>query len=171
MVEKSVKFDEDGAKYDASEIVLFLEEMKGLTTKKNLQRLVKPLSAVVVFPDIMDHFAKELGPDGKWSSWSANYALKLRKQGKGGNRILQDTGFLRQSFFPGSKTAGARVGNGQILWFNSATTKSGFPYAAHHDAGKSDGQRPRKFMWISDGALDKAAGLLLEFAVNPKRFK
>ena len=112
----------------------------------------KTFGAIVsskVYADIMDHFAKEQGPGGKWQPWSAAYAEHLAKSGKGGNMILQDSGRLRQSFAPTSW-----VGNDDgILFFNNAKTKGGFPYAkAHNEGGPRLPQR--QFMWLSERGLD-----------------
>lgn len=49
--------------------------------------------------------------------------MKMKELGKGGNKILQDSGRLRNSFKPQNYRS---VSEG-ILWFNNAQTKSGFP--------------------------------------------
>lgn len=165
-----IKYKTKHAEYDATEFVEFLEKLKNVINRPNLFKLsrTKALTNVIVFGDIISHFEKELGPNGRWKPWSPPYTKQMRKKGKGGNKILQDTGFLRQSFAPGGRDAGARIGKGTIIWFNKAQTKGGFPYAAHHDEGASDGKDPRSFMWLSDSALEKAMGLLLQFALDPR---
>lgn len=114
-----------------------------------------------VFRDIMDHFEKEEGSTGKWQHWSFWYALQMERAGRGGNKILQDTGRLRQSFKPQNWRS---VKDG-YLWFNNAKTKSGFPYAAAHDEG---GERlpKRDFMWLSDNTMEEIAVQTLLFLME-----
>lgn len=121
------------------------------------------LLSAVVFRDVMDHFEKEEGPDGKWDPWGKFHRDNMDKLGKGGNKLLQDTGRLRQSFLP---TNYRKVGEG-ILWFNPAQTKDNFPYAyAHNEGGE---QLPaRTFMWLSDEASEKIAEVTLNFVLDKK---
>lgn len=126
------------------------------------------LLSAITFQDIEDHFQKEQGPDRKWKSWSSSYKKFMNKIGKGGNNLLQDSGNLRQMNSPIEKGKNfRRISNG-ILWFNPAKTKGGFPYAAHHDAGKSDGQRPRTFMWLSKNAMKDISKQSLKFVLENK---
>ena len=115
--------------------------------------------SAVVFQDVMDHFEKEEGPDGKWHPWSQMYRRLQDARGKGGNKLLQDTGRLRQSFLP---TNFRKVGEG-IMWFNPAQTADGFPYAYHHNEGAAN---PRVFMWTSEEASEKIAEITLEFVLK-----
>lgn len=116
------------------------------------------LTSAIVFKDVMDHFAKQAGPSGPWRKWSAVYADHMAKAGKGGNKILQDTGRLRQSFAP-TKVRNTSKG---IAWFNAAKTRDGFPYASAHQEGGP--QLPqRKFMWLSDKGMDDIADQTLKF--------
>ena len=101
----------------------------------------------IVFADVISHFEKEQGPTGKWAEWSEPYKERMEKIGKGGNKILQDSGNLRQSFFPFN----FRRSSKGILWFNPAKTKGGFPYAPHHD---ETAQTTRPYMWLSKKALN-----------------
>lgn len=111
--------------------------------------------SAVVFRDIMEHFEREEGPDGAWKPWSDIYADHMRKVGKSGNKLLQDTGTLRQAFQP---TSYRSVSEG-IMWYNPARTKSGFPYAYHHN-------ETRPFMWTSDDASEKIAEVTLNFVLG-----
>ena len=115
----------------------------------------------VVFADVISHFENELGSGGPWKSWTKAYKDKMAKIGKGGNKILQDTGKLRQNFKPQDFKS---VKNG-ILWFNDAHTKSGFPYASAHDKG--GGSLPKRdFMWLSGDGIDKISELTLQFMLD-----
>lgn len=112
----------------------------------------------VVYRDIIEHFEKESGPNGRWKAWSERYAAFMNRIGKGGNQILQDTGRLRQSFQP----TNWRVEGDSILWFNPAKTSRGFPYAKAHDEG--GGKLPqREFMWLSARAMGKTEELILKY--------
>ena len=106
--------------------------------------------APIVFKDIITHFSDQKGPKGKWKKWSDVYSDHMSKIGKGGNKILQDTGRLRQSFVPKN----VRKVKSGLVWFNPAQTTDGFPYAFAHD---NDGARKtlprRQFMWLSKKAL------------------
>lgn len=168
-----LKFEGKFASYDAKEVFKYFKDVSDITKKKSIEKISKTLTAVVVFPDIIDHFQKEMGPDGQWKSWGRAYTRRMIEEGKGGNKMLQDTGNLRQSFKPGG-TSGTRVEKDSIVWFNNATTSDGFPYAWWHDSQEASASRksgPRKFMWLSNKALKKSSMILLDFAKDPKRFK
>lgn len=135
-------------------------EQKLKTVKDGGRAFGMALSAVV-FADVIDHFEKEEGPEGAWQPWSTFYREHMEKIGKGGNRLLMDTGRLRQSFTP---TNYRKTAEG-IMWFNPARTKSGFPYAfAHNEGGE---QLPaRTFMWLSDAASERIASVTLNFVLG-----
>lgn len=140
----------------------FLQKaMKKVQEAKDGGRAFAMALSAVVFQDIMDHFEKEQGPEGPWSPWSSSYRKYMDMRGKGGNRILQDTGRLRQSFMP---TNYRKVGEG-ILWYNPARTKSGFPYAYAHDEGGPK-LPARSFMWTSDDASEKIADVTLAYILD-----
>lgn len=140
-------------KLDAKKVEKFLKDLQKRSDQihKRDNAFVDTIS-MFVFQDIIAHFEKEQGSRGKWKAWSKVYAEHMEKIGKGGNKILQDTGRLRQSFTPG-QWRGRPAG---IEWYNPAKTKSGFPYAAAHDQG--GGKLPKRdFMWLGKGAMDKIA--------------
>ena len=64
-------------------------------TRKNLKN-VFPLLRVAVntvgHRDINDHFRQERSPKGKWQRWSTATRESYARQGKSGNKILQDSG-------------------------------------------------------------------------------
>lgn len=163
----------------------FLRDLN-LKAKKIQAKYVGLLSAIV-FKDIIRHFEQQQGSEGPWKKWSKSYQAAIagkiafrkvngktvpfnpkesekvllppRKPGK----ILQDTGFMRQSFKP--KNSRILGNNEGILWYNNAKTKSGFPYAAAHDKG-GDLLPKRDFMWISESALNSIAFQTLEFLTD-----
>lgn len=147
--------------FDDAEVRKFIQ---GVTEKLSDVRNVKPrfmaLLSSIVYRDVMDHFEQEKGPDGKWKPWSKIYREHMRKIGKGGNKTLQDTGRLRQSFLPKNH----RATKDGILWFNNAKT-GGFPYALAHDEGEL-GMPQREFMWLSDEAQDKISEQTLQFMLD-----
>ena len=124
---------------------------------KGQQEYVSLLSAIV-YSDIIDHFEHERGSEGPWKEWSKAYRAHMQAIGKEGNRILQDTGRLRQSFMP----TNWKLTTEGILWFNPAKTRSGFPYAAAHDEGGKKLPK-RDFMWLSDQARERISDQTLEF--------
>src|SRR3990167_3724406 len=96
-------------------------EAKVKRTKDGAKEFAGLVSAVV-FRDIQDHFQDERGSGGAWKAWSDAYQDHMERIGKGGNKILQDSGRLRQSFTPSSYRA---VSEG-LLWYNPAKTGQGY---------------------------------------------
>lgn len=116
----------------------------------------------IAFRDVVDHFEKQQSSTGKWQKWSEIYKKRMIALGKGGNKILQDTGNLRQNIRLADSTN--RIKQGQLL-FNPAKTKSGEPYAKNHDEGLN-GMPQREFMWISDKALNKMSKIMAEYTTK-----
>lgn len=119
------------------------------------------LISSIIYKDIINHFEDESGRDGKWEKWSLSYAIKMKEKGKSGNKILQDSGRLRNTFKP----TNFRTTSEGLLWFNNAKTKSGFPYAYAHNEGE-DKLPKREFMWLSDNALNKISEQTLQFMIE-----
>lgn len=119
------------------------------------------LLSAVVFSDVMDHFKKEEGEDGKWTPWSSVYAAHMKRIGKSGNKLLQFSGKMRNSFQPTQY----RPSSAGILWYNNAKTSSGFPYAAaHNEGGKKLPQR--QFMWLSDKGMERIVDNTLAYLLE-----
>ena len=150
------------AVFENKEITDFIVQLEEkLKTIPSGEEKFRKLASVIVYRDVLDHFEKEAGPNGKWEHWSFLYTVQMEKRGKGGNKILQDSGRLRNNFKP----TNVRGGKDGTVWFNDATTKSGFPYAHAHNEG--EGNLPkREFMWFSEKALDKLAEQTLKFLVK-----
>jgi len=123
------------------------------------------IMSAIAFADVLDHFEKEKGPGGKWQAWSDIYATRMAKIGKGGNKILQDTGRLRQS--TQLADTNSRRKKGQLV-FNPAKTSDGKPYALDHDLGEG-GMPQRQFMWLSLKALNKMSKALSVYIVKGKK--
>lgn len=120
------------------------------------------LLSAIVFSDVNEHFKEEKGSDGPWAKWSKAYMDKMQSEDKAGNKILQDSGRLRQNFKP----TDVKFSQNGFLWFNDAKTKIGsFPYAWAHEEG--DGKLPkREFMWLSDKAMEKISVQTLQFLID-----
>jgi phage gpG-like protein len=111
--------------------------------------------AVHVFQDLIDHFKKEEGPQGKWKPWSKIYREHMQRIGKGGNNILQDTGRLRG----GIQATNYQARRDGVSWYNRV------PYAAAHEYGtKRLPKRP--FMWLSKAAMKKISDVTLGFIAD-----
>lgn len=154
-----------------ADVALFVDDAQAQKWLKRLQKKIRDvkdgarkfgdLLSAKVFADVIQHFESQEGSKGPWKAWSDTYAEHMRKIGKGGNRILQDTGRLRQSFTPASHRA---VSQG-ILWYNQAKTAEGFPYAyAHQEGGKR--LPKRDFMWLSTDAQGAIEQLTLQFVLE-----
>lgn len=120
------------------------------------------LMSAIVYKDIIEHFSKEEGSSGEWKEWSQLYGEAQARRGRAGNKILQDSGRLRQTFKPTTY----RVSNEGVTWYNNAKTKDGAPYAYYHDEGV--GQPKRDFMWLSNKALSKLESEVLQYLMEDK---
>lgn len=139
--------------FDGADADKFIQKIKDrFDDIETGSRQLAGIISATVFQDIINHFDQQEGKSGPWAAWSKSYSAYMDSIDKGGNRILQDSGRLRQSFQPSNY----KVQGGGILFFNKAATKSGFPYAAAHDTG---GPRlpKRQFMWMSSDAMDSIA--------------
>lgn len=174
--------------YKNKEVQRFLEGMiRNLKNVKNKDRkFISNILSIHVFKDVIDHFEKESGPKGKWQKWSKSYkdqlAGKIYFRTLNGNkipfegqdpkrttkpdRILQDSGNLRQNFKP----INWRPDRKGIAWFNNAKTKSGFPYAYAHDNYTAPRTilPQRQFMWLSEKALTNMGKDTLSYIVEEK---
>ena len=125
------------------------------------------------FKDLIDHFQKEQGPDGRWKERKtstndaydrirnvANPRVSRLSSGvprgsyNSSNLILQLTGNLRKS----AGTAQVKPHGGDTIEISSAS-----PYGATHDQGSSSKNIPqREFMWLSDRAKDLMVKSILD---------
>lgn len=144
---------------DAQEFLASLQERFGSIERGSAE--MGGIIGATVFQDILDHFDKETGPAGAWDSWSDSYAKYMESIGKGGNKILQDSGRLRQGITPSNY----RPTQEGVIFYNDLLTAEGFPYAHHHDEGSKN---PRPFMWVSSDAMDRIAEQLLNWIADVK---
>src|SRR3990167_3296057 len=96
--------------------------IKNLGVISNRGKEYVTILSSVVIQDIIDHFEREEGDDGRWVPWSSTYRKYMIAIGKGGNLILSDTGKLRSGWQP----ARYRAAKDGILWYNPVS------YAAQH---------------------------------------
>jgi phage gpG-like protein len=107
------------------------------------------MASGVAFADIIDHFNKSQGPKGKWQQWSSLYREHMEKIGKGGNKILIDSGRLRGSLAGGGSQKYKTNTYGILL-----STK--VKYAAAHQYGYKKKNIPaRPFMWLSKTGMKR----------------
>jgi len=132
------------------------EMLRRITKRSNevdqKSRAYTALLSAIVLQDIADHFAKESGPNIRWQPWSERYRMRMEKLGKGGNKILQDNGTLRNAWTP----ANVRTVSDGIVWFKQT------PYAKRHDMG-GKGIPVRRFSWLSEFALNKISDQTAKF--------
>lgn len=101
--------------------------------------------SIMAHRDVMDHFNKEEGENGKWSPLQKS-TLKAKSPKTG---ILKDTGQLRLSI------------RGRSLK-NEAHVYTNVKYAEPHHTGAKFFPR-RKFLWLSNMAKLKISQFLLKF--------
>lgn len=140
--------------FEASRVLAMLS---GFGDKTRWLRALKSVVAVFLFKDVIDHFRKEEGPDGKWPDLNKSYAKW--KQGKGKTKKLILTGNLRQNFLP----TNVRSHNvNSVAFFNPVN------YGGQHDRG--EGVPQRQFMWISNRAQDLMDRALVDTMVGGRDF-
>lgn len=155
--------DNAQAIFEGKEAVDFLEKLQSkIKRTKHADKQLLGILTATVFRDVITHFEDEEGSDGPWDAWSDVYAQHMEKIGRGGNKILQNTGRLRQGFAPAASQS-----IGEFKWVNSSQTKDGFPYAYAHNEG--GGRLPKRdFMWLSDAGLEDVAEKCLNFILEDK---
>lgn len=125
------------------------------------QKLLAVAAQAFAFQDIVDHFAKESGPDGDWKPRSAATQKAYAALFSSGhakfnptNKILQLSGDMRKANLP---TNIEDVGDNAIRIFNNMV------YSATHNFGDATRGIPqREFMWLSDTANKKMADAIIQ---------
>ena len=102
------------------------------------------------FKEVIENFNKEKNEDGtKWKKWKhKGKRVRVRPTKRGGTKLLQDTGRLRQA----NRWASSKV---QAKVFNKVK------YAPYHDKGEGD--MKRQFMWIPQKRVTEFSRLLLNY--------
>lgn len=157
--------DQVEVEFDSEAVISFVDKVSiNLASIKDRDNAFARMVSPIIFRDVIKHFEQEAGPTGSWVQWSKSYQKAIdkgysRKPGK----KLQDTGKLRNAFNMGS----FRKGVEGYEWYNPAQTKTGFPYAAAHDEGGPTLPQ-RKFMWLSQPALDQVMQITFAFLMGNK---
>lgn len=156
------------AQLDMSEWRKFLQEVQ--SKGRGVTKILRMVFNLFGFKDINEHFREESGPEGAWAKRKAStqamyeaIASGRRNPPKGmarasfnpTNKILQLTGFLRQSILP---TNIRNVTQNSIMIFSNAAYSR-----AHDEGGRDRGLAKRPFMWLSDSTLDKMAQSAAQF--------
>ena len=135
--------------------------------------LLKAAYTIAGHKDIVDHFEREEGPQGRWAPLkegtqrhregkipkrSAKQIAGIEKRtGKkfvGGVKILQDTGRLFNSILP---TNVKKVNDDTIMAFANVN------YSAVHDRGSKKKNIPqRKFMWFTRAGLELMRKIIVD---------
>lgn len=159
----------------AGEWTQFLNNWKTRTAQGHA--VVATAYRIAGHKDIIDHFEKESGPDGRWTALkpatiarrmgkiparsTASKRKTARATGKpfqGGIKILQDTGQMKGSILP---TNVRRVTATSMLVFANSE------YSAVHDEGSSKRNIPkREFMWLSNKAKDLMLDIITELLLK-----
>lgn len=121
---------------------------------KDVAGLLSAAANMFAFKDIIDHFSKEEGPDGRWADRKEPYKSLMER--KGYTKILQVTGNLRQSISPANMSRSGR---------NSITIFANAPYSGALDEGTSN-MKARPFMWLSDDVQQKMVDAILAMAME-----
>lgn len=145
---------------------------------KKADRLLEAAFMTHGFKDIIDHFEKEEGPQGKWPKRSpvtqdiyAAIQAGLRKPPAGspraaydpGNKVLQLTGLLRKSLL-GNRSNIKSMGTNAIKIFSPVK------YSGQHDEGDATKNLPqRQFMWLSERAKDRMAVTILDLLIGQEK--
>lgn len=147
----------------------FLKEVLGRAARPI--QLLRAAAEAFAFQDIIDHFRTETGPGGRWPAraQSTQFAYAMIQSGQWKaprgyqsgsfnptNKLLQLTGFLRQSIVPQNITD---VGRDGIKLF-STDPKSG----AHDRGGTNLPQR--EFMWLSENVQQKMADAIAQMLLE-----
>lgn len=143
----STKFE---VKLEASRVLAMIS---GLGDKGLWKRALRSVVSLFTFKDVVDHFRKEQGPEGRWPALKPSYAKWKRKQGK--TKMLQFTGQLRQGFLPSNIRDNDES---SVVLFNPVE------YAGKHDRG--EGVPQRQFMWIGRRAQDLMDKSLVKLIVE-----
>ena len=155
MADVEIEFNDEGAEEFFRELTKDVKSVSEMETK--YLNAIAPL----VIADVFRHFEQQAGADGGWKPWSQPYEEHMKRIGKTGNMILQDSGRLRNSIVPGNY----KKASGGVVWYTNAKTKKGYPYAAGHDEG--DGKLPqRSFMWLSSNTLENIESLTMKFVLG-----
>lgn len=135
--------DDDGS----DELKKWLQELKK-NVRYRIQFYAK--AKLIMFQDVMNHFKREEGPEGKWQKLSKLTLYRRRKKGKGA-KILRDTGRLMGDITAISGNDGAEVGTNDIR-------------ARTHQEGDKERNIPaRTFAFLSEEANERILDVMVDY--------
>jgi hypothetical protein len=144
--------------FNDKEVTKFLGDLtKKIKKTKDAEKAYVGLLSIIVFRDIMDHFDKDMGSDGKWPDLSPNYAAWKRE--KGYEKTLAINGKLRGGLMPIKNNRYTKTSGG-ILWKNTVK------YSGKHEYG--EGVPKRDMMWLSDSAMEEISKETLQFLLDER---
>jgi phage gpG-like protein len=125
------------AELDQAKMQLVIKRFKDMGEKAKNPRHAMDIIGAKAWRAVIENFDLEKNEDGSaWAKWKkGNQRVSYRPYGRGGTKLLRDTGYLRMSIRWIANTLEARI-----------FTK--VDYAKYHDHGK--GTMHRSFMWIND---------------------
>lgn len=138
-------------------------------------KILRKVSNIFAFKDIIDHFRREKGPKKRWQKRS-DFTQQIYKQIQIGamrppegqsrsqfnpaNAILKMTGTLRKSLLGG---------NAKIKGRDAVILSSNVDYSGKHDKGTGFGKGkipPRPFMWLSNKAKSNMLNAMLRMVMG-----
>lgn len=135
------------------------EEIKNKTKMMNerTKNMNTVLSVIAgkIWKNVMNNFKEEIGTEGYWQPWrkkikDGGYRFyPYRPYGRGGDKLLQDTGRLRSSIR-------------YTVFKDTAVVYTNIKYAKYHQEGTSNIPK-RDFMWIPDSEITKYKLSLLKY--------
>ena|SRR3990167_8042860 len=131
-----------GASIAVSGIKEAIANLKGIQGRTQHGHVFFQRAALRMHGNAVKHFQDQRGPNGPWAPWAASTVAR-REAGRGGNKILMDTGLLRASMLWQGHETDARIYTETV-------------YAATHQYGDSTRHIPaRPFLWIDEPTKEK----------------
>lgn len=122
-----------------------VEDIARLLPAKVLQQQFRRSISALMYSDVISHFQSEKDSDGKtWDRWKnpnpPPRRVPRRPTRKGGSKMLQDTGRLRNSLVP-------------FVRNDVSGVRTDVDYAVYHNEGTRN-MPAREFLYLSDKVVD-----------------
>ena len=138
-------------KYDAKKAIKRFNDIK---KRADNPKIAMNIISTEAHKNVLQHFRDEEGKTGSWKRWSKGYAAQ-RAAGRGGSKVLHDTGLLRGS-----------IKNKAIKDEAYVFTKT--HYAKHHQYGTKH-LPVRDFMWLHKKVITKLGEIYMHYVSRGKR--
>lgn len=145
-------------KYDAKKALQLTGKTVDRMSKNNT---IMDVIAIMAWKGVLDNFKNEEGKKRPWPKWSKKLPNGTRKfystrpYGRGGSKLLQDTGLLRNSIRPISKN-------------NEAHVYTRTKYAGAHQFGTKNIPK-RDFMWIAQKKINEMSRKFINWIVTGRK--